>query len=75
MFFATRLPMHCSAPPASRISAISFPIPTKSLRGLNSLVIVRTVREKLTCQWTIVVVNVDATLVAEAPKMDRICKA
>ena len=36
--------------------------------GMDSLVIVRTVREKLTAM-DIVVVNVDATLVVEAPKM------
>jgi 2-C-methyl-D-erythritol 2,4-cyclodiphosphate synthase len=45
-----------------------FPNTDEALRGLNSLVIVRTVREKLTAM-DIVVVNVDATLVAEAPKM------
>ena len=45
-----------------------FPNTDESLRGLDSLVIVRTVREKLRAM-DIVVVNVDATLVAEAPKM------
>jgi 2-C-methyl-D-erythritol 2,4-cyclodiphosphate synthase len=45
-----------------------FPNSDESLRGLDSLVIVRTVREKLKAM-DIVVVNVDATLVAEAPKM------
>ena len=45
-----------------------FPNTDESLRGLDSLVIVRTVREKLEAM-DIVVVNVDATLVAEAPKI------
>ena len=45
-----------------------FPNTDEALRGLNSLVIVRSVGEKLTAM-DIVVVNVDATLVAEAPKM------
>jgi 2-C-methyl-D-erythritol 2,4-cyclodiphosphate synthase len=45
-----------------------FPNTDESLRGLDSLVIVRTVREKLKAM-DIVVLNVDATLVAEAPKM------
>ena len=45
-----------------------FPNTDESLRGMSSLIIVRTVREKLTAM-DIVVVNVDATLVAEAPKM------
>ena len=45
-----------------------FPNTDESLRGMDSLVIVRTVREKLKAM-DIVIVNVDATLVAEAPKM------
>jgi 2-C-methyl-D-erythritol 2,4-cyclodiphosphate synthase len=45
-----------------------FPNTDESLRGMSSLVIVRTVRERLSALGT-VVLNVDATLVAEAPKI------
>jgi 2-C-methyl-D-erythritol 2,4-cyclodiphosphate synthase len=45
-----------------------FPNTDESLRGMSSLVIVRTVRERLSARGT-VVLNVDATLVAEAPKI------
>jgi 2-C-methyl-D-erythritol 2,4-cyclodiphosphate synthase len=45
-----------------------FPNTDESLQGLDSLIIVRTVRERLR-SMDIVVINVDATLVAEAPKM------
>ncbi|HEY5778477.1 MAG TPA: 2-C-methyl-D-erythritol 2,4-cyclodiphosphate synthase [Terrimicrobiaceae bacterium] len=45
-----------------------FPNTDESLRGMSSLVIVRTVRERLVALGT-VVLNVDATLVAEAPKI------
>ncbi len=44
-----------------------FPNTDESLRGMSSLVIVRTVRERLSALGT-VVLNVDATLVAEAPE-------
>ena len=45
-----------------------FPNTDSSLRGISSLVIVRTVREKLAALGS-VILNVDATLVAEAPKI------
>src|ERR1700754_2229613 len=45
-----------------------FPNTDESLRGMNSLIIVRTVRERLSALGT-VILNVDATLVAEAPKI------
>src|ERR1700754_3930306 len=45
-----------------------FPNTDESLRGMSSLIIVRTVREKLSANG-VVLLNVDATLVAEAPKM------
>jgi 2-C-methyl-D-erythritol 2,4-cyclodiphosphate synthase len=45
-----------------------FPNTDESLRGMSSIVIVRTVREKLVAQGN-VILNVDATLIAEAPKI------
>ena len=45
-----------------------FPNTDESIRGLSSIVIVRTVRERLAAMGS-AVVNVDATLVAEAPKI------
>ena len=45
-----------------------FPNTDESLRGMSSLVIVRTVRERLHAMGT-VILNVDATLVAETPKI------
>ena len=45
-----------------------FPNTDESIRGLSSILIVRTVRERLAAMGS-VVVNVDATLVAEAPKI------
>jgi 2-C-methyl-D-erythritol 2,4-cyclodiphosphate synthase len=45
-----------------------FPNTDESLRGMSSLLIVRTVREKLSAMGA-VILNIDATLVAEAPKM------
>lgn len=45
-----------------------FPNTDESLRGMSSLIIVRTVRERLSATG-VVVLNVDATLVAEAPKI------
>jgi 2-C-methyl-D-erythritol 2,4-cyclodiphosphate synthase len=45
-----------------------FPNTDESLRGMSSLVIVRTVREKLSAQG-VTLFNVDATLIAEAPKI------
>jgi len=45
-----------------------FPNTDESLRGMSSLVIVRTVRERLSAMGT-VILNVDATLVAETPKI------
>jgi 2-C-methyl-D-erythritol 2,4-cyclodiphosphate synthase len=45
-----------------------FPNTDESIRGLSSIVIVRTVRERLAAMGS-VIVNVDATLVAEAPKI------
>ena len=45
-----------------------FPNTDSSLRGMSSIVIVRTVREKLAAMGS-VILNVDATLVAEAPKI------
>ena len=45
-----------------------FPNTDESVRGMSSIVIVRTVRERL-CAKGSVVLNVDATLVAEAPKI------
>jgi 2-C-methyl-D-erythritol 2,4-cyclodiphosphate synthase len=45
-----------------------FPNTDESLRGMSSLIIVRTVRERLGAMGT-VILNVDATLVAEAPKI------
>jgi 2-C-methyl-D-erythritol 2,4-cyclodiphosphate synthase len=45
-----------------------FPNTDESIRGLSSIVIVRTVRERLAARGS-VIVNVDATLVAEAPKI------
>jgi 2-C-methyl-D-erythritol 2,4-cyclodiphosphate synthase len=45
-----------------------FPNTDESLRGMSSIVIVRTVRERLVAMGS-VVLNVDATLVAEAPKI------
>lgn len=45
-----------------------FPNTDESLRGMNSLIMVRTVRERLSAMGT-VILNVDATLVAEAPKI------
>ncbi len=45
-----------------------FPNTDSSLRGMSSIVIVRTVREKLVAMGS-VILNVDATLVAEAPKI------
>ena len=45
-----------------------FPNTEESVRGMSSIVIVRTVRERL-CAKGSVVLNVDATLVAEAPKI------
>ena len=45
-----------------------FPNTEESVRGMSSIVIVRTVRERLSAKGD-VVLNVDATLVAEAPKI------
>ena len=45
-----------------------FPNTDASLRGMSSIVIVRTVRERLAAMGR-VILNVDATLVAEAPKI------
>ena len=45
-----------------------FPNTDESLRGMSSIVIVRTVRERLAAMGS-VILNVDATLVAEAPKI------
>lgn len=45
-----------------------FPNTDESFRGMSSLVIVRTVRERLSALGT-VVLNVDATLIAETPKI------
>jgi 2-C-methyl-D-erythritol 2,4-cyclodiphosphate synthase len=45
-----------------------FPNTDESVRGMSSIVIVRAVRERLNAKGG-VVLNVDATLVAEAPKM------
>ena len=45
-----------------------FPNTDASLRGMSSIVIVRTVRERLVAMGS-VILNVDATLVAEAPKI------
>lgn len=45
-----------------------FPNTDASLRGMSSIVIVRTVRERLAAIGS-VILNVDATLVAEAPKI------
>jgi 2-C-methyl-D-erythritol 2,4-cyclodiphosphate synthase len=45
-----------------------FPNTDESVRGMSSIVIVRTVRERLSAKGD-VVLNVDATLVAEAPKI------
>jgi 2-C-methyl-D-erythritol 2,4-cyclodiphosphate synthase len=45
-----------------------FPNTDESVRGMSSIVIVRTVRERLSAKGN-VVLNVDATLVAEAPKI------
>ena len=45
-----------------------FPNTDASLRGMSSIVIVRTVRERLAAKGG-VILNVDATLVAEAPKI------
>jgi 2-C-methyl-D-erythritol 2,4-cyclodiphosphate synthase len=45
-----------------------FPNTDESIRGLSSIVIVQTVRERL-AEMGSVIVNVDATLVAEAPKI------
>jgi 2-C-methyl-D-erythritol 2,4-cyclodiphosphate synthase len=45
-----------------------FPNTDASLRGMSSIVIVRTVRERLAAMGS-VILNVDATLVAEAPKI------
>ena len=45
-----------------------FPNTDESVRGMSSIVMVRTVRERL-CAKGSVVLNVDATLVAEAPKI------
>ena len=45
-----------------------FPNTDESVRGMSSIVIVRTVRERLSAKGS-VVLNVDATLVAEAPKI------
>jgi 2-C-methyl-D-erythritol 2,4-cyclodiphosphate synthase len=45
-----------------------FPNTDESLRGMSSIVIVRTVRERLVAMGS-VILNVDATLVAEAPKI------
>ncbi len=45
-----------------------FPNTDESIRGLSSIVIVRTVRERLAVMGR-VIVNVDATLIAEAPKI------
>ena len=45
-----------------------FPNTDESLRGMSSIVIVRTVRERLAAMGSIIL-NVDATLVAETPKI------
>ena len=45
-----------------------FPNTDESLRGMSSIAIVRTVREKLVAERN-VILNVDATLIAEAPKI------
>ena len=45
-----------------------FPNTDQSVRGMSSIVLVRTVRERLSAKGS-VVLNVDATLVAEAPKI------
>jgi 2-C-methyl-D-erythritol 2,4-cyclodiphosphate synthase len=45
-----------------------FPNTDASLRGMSSIVIVRKVRERLVSRGS-VILNVDATLVAEAPKI------
>jgi 2-C-methyl-D-erythritol 2,4-cyclodiphosphate synthase len=45
-----------------------FPNTDESLRGMSSLLIVQTVREKLSAMGA-VILNIDATLVAETPKM------
>ena len=45
-----------------------FPNTEESVRGMSSIVIVRTVRERLSAKGD-VVLNVDATLVAESPKI------
>ncbi|HEY5812664.1 MAG TPA: 2-C-methyl-D-erythritol 2,4-cyclodiphosphate synthase [Terrimicrobiaceae bacterium] len=45
-----------------------FPNTDESLRGMSSLVIVQTVREQLTAMGA-AILNVDATLIAEAPKI------
>jgi 2-C-methyl-D-erythritol 2,4-cyclodiphosphate synthase len=45
-----------------------FPNTDESLRGMSSLLIVQTVREKLSAMGA-VILNIDATLVAEAPKL------
>ena len=45
-----------------------FPNTDESIRGMNSLEIVRIVRERLTADG-VTILNVDATLIAEAPKI------
>jgi 2-C-methyl-D-erythritol 2,4-cyclodiphosphate synthase len=45
-----------------------FPNTDESLRGMSSIVIVQAVRERLAAKGN-VILNVDATLVAEAPKV------
>lgn len=45
-----------------------FPNTDESIRGINSLEIVRRVRERLVSRY-VDVLNIDATLVAEAPKI------
>jgi 2-C-methyl-D-erythritol 2,4-cyclodiphosphate synthase len=45
-----------------------FPNTDESLRGMSSIVIVRTVRERLVAMGS-AILNVDATLIAEAPKI------
>jgi 2-C-methyl-D-erythritol 2,4-cyclodiphosphate synthase len=45
-----------------------FPNTDESVRGMSSIFIVRTVRERLSAKGN-AVLNVDATLVAEAPKI------
>lgn len=60
--------MHYWAPPGWATSVATFPIPAPNSKGIDSRILLRRVAEQLQQRgWR--VGNVDATIIAQAPKM------